>query len=228
MNAARDTDGTRAISAADSLAGNTGTEATQSATQSATQPDLGGEANLRTRFAMFAAIAIVGYAADWLTKFWVFRWPRGPGRYGEWWLVEDFCGVQHSWNRGAIWGMGQGYSFVFAGISVLAGLGIVFWLIRGGAIRDRWLLVALGCVLGGICGNLYDRLGLWGDLTVTGEKVYAVRDWILFRFRGWTWPNFNIADCLLVVGSALLAWHAAIAPSGSSSELVKSTQDATR
>lgn len=170
-------------------------------------------ASRRRRLGVFAAIAGCGFAADWLTKYWIFQLPPGPGRQGEWWWIEDFCGVQHAWNHGALWGMGQGYSSLFAGISVLAGLGIVVWLVRGGALSDWRLVVALGGVLGGIGGNLYDRLGWWGDLNASGEVIYAVRDWILFRFRGWTWPNFNIADCLLVGGSILLAWHALVTPS---------------
>ena len=38
-----------------------------------------------------------------------------------------------------------------------------------------------------------------------GEQVYAVRDWILLQYNArWVWPNFNIADALLVCGTCLL------------------------
>jgi signal peptidase II len=37
-----------------------------------------------------------------------------------------------------------------------------------------------------------------------GETVYAVRDWILQVSDQWVWPNFNIADALLVVGASFL------------------------
>lgn len=224
MNAARDTEEVRATSAVLPLAGADGPNSLETA-ETNRPTTAHREPVVWARFAVFAAIAVVGYAADWLTKYWIFQWPPGPGRQGEWWLVEDFCGVQHAWNHGALWGMGQGYSSVFASISVLAGVGIVVWLVRGGAIRDWRLVVALGGVLGGICGNLYDRLGLWGDVNASGESIYAVRDWILFRFQGWTWPNFNIADCLLVVGSMLLAWHAAV---GTPDEVLKSARDSHR
>jgi signal peptidase II len=33
-----------------------------------------------------------------------------------------------------------------------------------------------------------------------------VRDWILLRYGQFTWPNFNIADSLLVVGTGMLLW----------------------
>jgi signal peptidase II len=65
--------------------------------------------------------------------------------------------------------------------------------------------------MGGVIGNLYDRVGLpgmkWDDFHPqrAGETVYAVRDWILFQVSDqWVWPNFNIADALLVGGASFL------------------------
>ena len=67
-------------------------------------------------------------------------------------------------------------------------------------------------VTGGILGNLYDRLGLW---STAADRVHAVRDWILISYGGYdlpvlghSWPNFNIADSLLVCGAGMLFWHA--------------------
>jgi signal peptidase II len=69
--------------------------------------------------------------------------------------------------------------------------------------------------MGGILGNLFDRLGMhglkWGDDTLhrAGDTVHAVRDWLHFKIDGVVdWPIFNIADSLLVCGAALLVWHA--------------------
>jgi signal peptidase II len=40
-----------------------------------------------------------------------------------------------------------------------------------------------------------------------------VRDWILVQWSNqWRWPNFNIADSLLVVGAIALVWHATRSP----------------
>ena len=45
-----------------------------------------------------------------------------------------------------------------------------------------------------------------------GERIYAVRDWILWQANNeWRWPNFNIADSLLVCGAAIMFFHALIA-----------------
>jgi signal peptidase II len=119
-------------------------------------------------------------------------------------------------NPGALFGMGQGYWWVFACLSILATLGILTWLFVYGAARDRWLTVALGSITGGILGNLYDRLGLWNPAGLRPEYQHGVRDWILFRWpeSGLAifdpWPNFNIADSLLVTGAILLVVHAIV------------------
>jgi signal peptidase II len=62
-------------------------------------------------------------------------------------------------------------------------------------------------ITAGICGNLYDRLG-WHGLTYgEDEPVYAVRDWILCMIGTFHWPNFNIADALLVCSVCILLIH---------------------
>ena len=84
--------------------------------------------------------------------------------------------------------------------------------------RRQWLLtVALAGIMAGVLGNLYDRLGLglpgvkwtfenhWHKI---GDPIFAVRDWILVMIGPFHWPNFNIADSLLVCGALLLVWHA--------------------
>jgi signal peptidase II len=91
---------------------------------------------------------------------------------------------------------------------VIAALSILFWVLRRGAAQDRFLTIALACVTGGIFGNLYDRLGFWHHCDIPKQWRSAVRDWILLRYGEYTWPNFNIADSLLVCGAALLVWHA--------------------
>jgi signal peptidase II len=170
------------------------------------------------RYIVFFAIAIAGCAVDLATKSWMFNRLGMPGAPGDaWWIVQDTFGFQTGLNEGALFGMGQGMSFVFAALSFMAAGGILFWLFYMGAASDWLLTVALGFVTGGIFGNLYDRLGMPGliwnypnDLHEIGEPVYAVRDWVLVMFGNWPWPTFNIADSMLVSGAVLLVWHAMV------------------
>ena len=106
---------------------------------------------------------------------------------------------------------------------VAAAIAIPVWLFWYRAARDAWLTLALGCVMGGILGNLFDRMGLHGEVWPAGDRagetIHAVRDWILWQVNDqWTWPNFNIADSLLVTGAVLMFLHALWQPRPVASE----------
>ena len=152
------------------------------------------------RYLIYGAIA-AGCLTDLATKRWTFNLLGMPGGRTLW-LWEGVFGLQTSLNEGALSGWGRASVAVFAILSVAALVGVLVWLFVAGAARDRLLTVALGCVTAGILGNLYDRLGLPGFGRQRCEPVYAVRDWILVMIGPWRWPNFNIADPLLVVGGA--------------------------
>jgi len=172
----------------------------------------------KSRIVLFVVLAAIGCSLDLATKSWIF------GRYGTQAaagpdpivLIPDVFGLTTNLNEGALFGVGQGKSILFAGLSIVAALGVSIWLTIGGAGRDRWLTVALALIMAGILGNLYDRLGLpglkwpWPDPR-EGQPVYAVRDWLHFRFPviHRDWPIFNLADSFLDIGAGMLIWHVA-------------------
>lgn len=163
-----------------------------------------------SRHLAFVAIALAGCLTDLATKRYVFHW-LGMPRFDEfkvWWIWEPYFGLQTSTNQGALFGIGQGKVWIFATASVVAIVAICYWLFIAGAGRDWLLTIALALVMGGVLGNLHDRLGLWPVPDMPDERLHAVRDWILFQWPPWQWPNFNIADSLLVTGGALLFLHA--------------------
>ncbi len=53
--------------------------------------------------------------------------------------------------------------------------------------------IALSLILGGAVGNLWDRVA-------SGRVV----DFLLFYFRQYQWPVFNLADSAIVIGAGLL------------------------
>jgi len=173
-----------------------------------------GETSLRqdsvpaSRYVVFAALAATGAAADLWTKDAIFRWRGLPGQSDVWWLVDGYAGIETAVNIGAVFGLGAGQGGVFAALSVVAAIAIFVWLFWFGAARLWWLTVAMGCVLGGIIGNLYDRLGMWWTPGLPVEWRSGVRDWILWQVSNdYKWPNFNIADSLLVCGAGMLLWR---------------------
>jgi len=161
------------------------------------------------RYLTFVLLALSGCAADLASKHWVFNYLGMPqnGVRNVRWVWEPYFGLETSTNEGALFGLGHGHVWIFAGASIVAIAGISYWLFLLGAARDWLLTVALGLVMGGVLGNLYDRLGLWSVPGLPDLRLHAVRDWILCQCPPWVWPNFNIADSLLVCGGALFAWH---------------------
>lgn len=161
-----------------------------------------------SRYAVFFFLAAAGCAADLLTKRFIFQWRGFPGQSPEWWLWKPYVGIETAVNTGAVFGVASGNGRLFAILSIAAALGIVYWLFVRRAATDWFLTATLGAITGGIFGNLHDRLGLWYEPGLPEAWRHGVRDWILFRYGDFTWPNFNIADSLLVCGAALLIWYA--------------------
>jgi len=104
-------------------------------------------------------------------------------------------------NKGALFGwLGdsvvvtpEGANMIFALISIVAALAITYWSTRPAARPDRFLCTALGLILAGTVGNLYDRVVFGG-----------VRDFLHFHWDSFDWPVFNLADTCLVCGAFLL------------------------
>lgn len=167
-----------------------------------------------SRYVLFFCIAGAGVVADLVTKYVAFEYYFDPTQRVQpphWW-IEGIFGLQTATNPGALFGMGSGYSWLFAILSVVAISVIVGWLFLFQGARDRWLTLTLALITGGILGNLYDRMGLGAMPNYPQEIHTNVRDWILFNLQGVPffepWPNFNLADCWLVCGAALLFFHA--------------------
>lgn len=148
--------------------------------------------------------------ADLFTKSLAFKNLGMPGTNSGWPVINNMLWFRTSLNEGALFGLGQGMGWFFISVSFAALIGIVLTVSWLHVSSDTTLLIALGCITGGIIGNLYDRLGIpalrWhAPLSRQGEPVYAVRDWIHFRLDGIIdWPIFNLADSFLVLGAGLL------------------------
>ena len=113
---------------------------------------------------------------------------------GESLPVTGFMSLVLAYNTGAAFSFLAGATgwqrWLFAGIAVVASAVLVYLIRRGGS---RMLLLGLALILGGALGNLWDRVVL-GHVT----------DFLLFHYRGWSWPAFNVADSAITVGAGLL------------------------
>jgi signal peptidase II len=113
-------------------------------------------------------------------------------------VVDGFFYITHVRNTGAAFGLFADApkpvrQTLFIGVAFVA-LGIIISFYRKLSPGDRLASLALGLILGGALGNLTDRI-------FRGEVV----DFLHFRlWRGYSWPDFNIADTAIVIGVGLL------------------------
>lgn len=170
--------------------------------------------NTIPRLFVVAFIAVAGLTWDLWTKQEVFKQLGYGGTHAVW--KGNLLGISirfqfaTAFNRGALWGMGQGQTWLFASLSLFAIAAIFYFLWTRQAVSSKWLTTITGLLLAGTIGNLYDRLGMHGWKDDQGLPVHAVRDFLDFWFFDdrFQWATFNFADCYLVIGAIMLALHA--------------------
>ena len=115
-------------------------------------------------------------------------------RPGEHLPVLPFFSLVLAFNPGAAFSFLADHSgwqrWLFTGIAIVAS-GVIVWLLRRGG--SMLFCMGLALILGGAIGNLWDRLTI-------GQVV----DFLLFHWRGWSYPAFNVADSAITVGAGLL------------------------
>ncbi|MGI6686080.1 MAG: signal peptidase II [Bacillota bacterium] len=94
-------------------------------------------------------------------------------------------------NRGAAFSLLQGRTYLFIAITIIAMVFAVYFYFRLEK-EQIWLRLGIALALGGAMGNLIDRI-----------RFGQVIDFFDFRI----WPVFNIADCAVVIGVALICWQ---------------------
>ncbi len=160
----------------------------------------------------FFAILVLGAGLDLVTKELAFS----PG--GELvssnrihWVLGEWFGFSRTMNPGAIWGIGHQYSGLLLIIRFIVFVFIFFYVFRIPAAR-KGHIIGLGLVSAGALGNLYDNLftrphGFTWDFLELFRNPGMVRDFIHVDLGIWPlnpWPDFNIADSMILVGVIIL------------------------
>ena len=146
---------------------------------------------------------------DLLSKHWVFGFlvAEDPdatfsNRGHEIWGGPISFKLVQWYNTGTVWGLGQDFPM---GLRVLRCVAVVVILafVWRTSRQARLALAALGVILAGALGNLYDNF----SVVVEGWPKLAggVRDFLHFTFWGWKFPAFNVADSCITVGAISLA-----------------------
>jgi signal peptidase II len=136
---------------------------------------------------IWALIIIGGFILDRLSKLWVLDSLVGNPIT----VIKDFFYLRHLGNEGAAFGILQGKTLFLTIMTSIVALVLVYILIKN---KNKFLRTTLSLILGGALGNLYDRI-------TKGSVV----DFLEFHFGAYTFPTFNLADTLVVIGTILLA-----------------------
>ncbi len=128
-------------------------------------------------------VVVAGLSLDLWSKGWAFHTLGQGGRRP---LIENVLEFQTTMNPGALFGIGAGHTEVFLIASVLA-LGLVLWMFAQSSPRHRLVHIALGAILAGALGNMYDRVFIELVQHPPGSGKYYVPtdspddDWVLLQ-----------------------------------------------
>jgi signal peptidase II len=113
-------------------------------------------------------------------------------------VIPGLLNIVHTENPGIAFGMlanapGVWRSLLLIGFSAAVVIAISTVLLRSAFQLNAWIRTALGFILGGAFGNLYDRI-------VNG----TVTDFVEAHAGQHYFPAFNVADSAITVGACLL------------------------
>lgn len=139
---------------------------------------------------LFALVAVVGLAADVVTKVLVVERldPEAPKR-----LLGGALTLRLIRNPGAAFSVGESFTFVFALLSLAV---LVFVVVKlAPRLGHRGWAVALGLLCAGVSGNLTDRV-----FRAPGFLRGHVVDFLQLPH----WPIFNVADMCITTAAVLI------------------------
>ncbi|MBU3091527.1 signal peptidase II [Clostridium sp. CM028] len=140
---------------------------------------------------MEALIIFLGLILDRLAKVWALSSLREKNGVV---LIKDFFKFEYLENRGAAFGILQNKLILLALVTLLIISGMIYYIIKYKP-KSKFLRISFAFIISGALGNLYDRV----------FYKYVV-DFILIHYKEvYYFPTFNIADMLVVVGTAILA-----------------------
>lgn len=110
-------------------------------------------------------------------------------------VIDDYWDWRLAMNSGSAFGLLAGKSGGRIVLTVVGLIALVAMVVMLRRARDdqRILHWALGLVVGGAVGNLFDRI-----------YFGVVTDFVVWRYKTHEWPVFNVADVVLVIGVGLM------------------------
>jgi signal peptidase II len=112
-------------------------------------------------------------------------------------VIPGFFDIVRTHNRGVAFGFFDGAASQTRAIIMIAfslsALVLLAWLLWRNRTADLVSDLAIGLIIGGAAGNIFDRI-----------RAGAVTDFLDFYSGSYHWYTFNIADSAITVGACLL------------------------
>ena len=168
-------------------------QAARGASLSSSDPVQAVQARPRGRARLlFATVAVVAYAADLASKEWALRALAD----GDVAVLGDWFTLHLTYNPGAAFSTGTEFTIVFTCLAVVATVAVVVVLWVSRRLGSTGWAIALGFLLGGVAGNLTDRI-----LREPGFMSGHVVDFLMLP----NFPVFNVADiCINVAAGTII------------------------
>ena len=107
-------------------------------------------------------------------------------------IIPKFFSITYVRNTGAAFSIMENNRVLFIIIAIIALILIYKYLIMNKVI-DRYLMISYSMLVGGIIGNMIDRI------------IYGyVIDYLSFNIFGYSFPIFNLADTFIVISIIML------------------------
>jgi signal peptidase II len=148
---------------------------------------------------LIAILAVVVLAADQFSKYLAITFLPPEERVE---ILGEFLQFYLIRNPGAAFSLGEGVTWLFT-IALAVVAGVIVWLAATRVSSRAWAIV-LGLLLGGVLGNLTDRIVREPGFPVGHVVDFILTPWMWF----WTTPAiYNVADMFIVtmmIGVAIL------------------------
>lgn len=109
-------------------------------------------------------------------------------------IINNFFSLTKVYNEGASFSIMPGFSWIF----IIVGIVVVIYIYQNldKVSTKKINIISASLLLGGVVGNLIDRI------------IYGyVIDFLDFKFWGYDFPVFNMADIFIVSGALLIIFE---------------------
>lgn len=153
----------------------------------------------KSNFVRLTGIASTVLFIDQVTKFLIQKYVVFGTSYFEpdrITIIDNFLYIVHIGNEGAAWGLFAEYKHILTLLAFFV-LGFIYVFREQLELYDYKIQIAFGLLIGGILGNLTDRLFVGYVIDFIDVHLPIQIPGIIPDGR---WPAFNVADSAIVIG----------------------------